>query len=444
MHSAGVLSSFGDGDVYGVIRAIDRVLADIGEVDIVVMSFGTNLVGDKPGLFGSELTRVLGDALGVAAAGNQSTCRPYFPAALPDVIGVGGLAADGKAWFTNFGGWVDACAPAIDVVSTFFNDFDETLHIKDSSGTVTPTRHPSLPGVGPMERHQLRRAEGGRADRSGDVPQRAPRPDRTRRLGPAHLVPPLPLPGPRHRLQRLTARVGLLSPSAGALPSAEKHDGASHGTPIRSTTWLGRASIARGCWRPRTSPSPTSPSTSSEPDTVVWVDFCGPSKEELHELADELGLHELAVEDALGPAPATEARPLRDAPVPVLSRGPARRRRGELDETEIDAFISKRWLITVRKDEGFSMDAGAGRWDRSPDLAVHGVSFLLYGLLDVVVDGYFDAVQGFDDFYDEVSEGIFSETPLDAVGATALVPRCARRSCASTASWCRCARPSAA
>ena len=90
VHSAGVLSSFGDGDVYGVIRAIDRVLADIGEVDIVVMSFGTNLVGDKPGLFGSELTRVLGDALGVAAAGNQSTCRPYFPAALPDVIGVGG------------------------------------------------------------------------------------------------------------------------------------------------------------------------------------------------------------------------------------------------------------------------------------------------------------------------------------------------------------------
>ena len=79
-----MLSSFGDGDVYGVIRAIDRVLADDRRpFDIVVMSFGTNLVGDKPGLFGSELTRVLGDALGVAAAGNQSpagrTSRPPFP-----------------------------------------------------------------------------------------------------------------------------------------------------------------------------------------------------------------------------------------------------------------------------------------------------------------------------------------------------------------------------
>ena len=39
----------------------------------------------------------------------------------------------------------------------------------------------------------------------------------------------------------------------------------------------------------------------AEPDTVVWVDFCRPSPEELIELRDELGLHELAIEDALSP-----------------------------------------------------------------------------------------------------------------------------------------------
>ena len=67
----------------------------------------------------------------------------------------------------------------------------------------------------------------------------------------------------------------------------------------------------------------------------------------------------------------------------------------------------------MRKDDGFSMEPVLQRWDRSPDLAKHGVSFLLYGLLDVIVDGYFDAVQAFDDYYDEVSEGIFAEHPLD-------------------------------
>ena len=79
---------------------------------------------------------------------------------------------------------------------------------------------------------------------------------------------------------------------------------------------------------------------------------------------------------------------------------------------EIDAFVSKRWLVTVRKDDWFTIDAVLQRWDRSPNLAVNGVSFLLYGLLDVVVDGYFDAVQTFDDYYDDVSEEIFSEHPI--------------------------------
>jgi magnesium transporter len=53
------------------------------------------------------------------------------------------------------------------------------------------------------------------------------------------------------------------------------------------------------------------------------------------------------------------------------------------------------------------------RWDRSPDLAAHGVSFLLYGLLDDVVETYFDAVQAFDDYYEAVSDEIFAERPLD-------------------------------
>lgn len=39
----------------------------------------------------------------------------------------------------------------------------------------------------------------------------------------------------------------------------------------------------------------------AEADTIVWVDSCDPTKQQLDQLADELGLHELAVEDALSP-----------------------------------------------------------------------------------------------------------------------------------------------
>jgi magnesium transporter len=148
------------------------------------------------------------------------------------------------------------------------------------------------------------------------------------------------------------------------------------------------------------------------PDTVIWVDLCGPSRDQLHELADELGLHPLAVEDALEP----HQRPKLDhySSHSFLSCHSVRvdTEAGRLEETEVDAFISARWLITVRRDDKFDIAPVVQRWDRSPDLLVQGVGFLLYGLLDVIVDGYFDAVQCFDEYYDQVSEGIFAETPL--------------------------------
>ena len=111
-----------------MLHAVERVLTLVGPVDVVVMSFGGYFTNDDPGLFGPELRRLLGNAIPVASAGNDGSTRPYFPAALPDVIGVGGLAVSGRAWFSNFGSWVDACAPAIDVVSTFFTGLTERLH----------------------------------------------------------------------------------------------------------------------------------------------------------------------------------------------------------------------------------------------------------------------------------------------------------------------------
>ena len=42
-----------------------------------------------------------------------------WPAAHASVITVGALDCDGRAWFSNYGGWVDACAPGVLVHSTF-------------------------------------------------------------------------------------------------------------------------------------------------------------------------------------------------------------------------------------------------------------------------------------------------------------------------------------
>ena len=62
-----------------------------------------------------------------------------------------------------------------------------------------------------------------------------------------------------------------------------------------------------------------------DPGVIVWVDLCRPSAEQLNELRDELGFHELAVEDALGTPPAAQARPLPEPPLPVVPGRAARR-----------------------------------------------------------------------------------------------------------------------
>ena len=160
------------------------------------MSFGTFCANDDPGLLGTWMPRLLGDAIGVAAAGNLQSSRPYFPAALPGIIGVGGLDRGGPAWFTNRGSWVDACAPAVNVVSTFFHDVTEKLDGQPAA---------ALPGVGAVERHELRRPEGRRGDRPGDVRQQG---RCSRGVAPAVVDGAPADAGPRRRRQLLIAFPG--------------------------------------------------------------------------------------------------------------------------------------------------------------------------------------------------------------------------------------------
>ncbi|GBD24101.1 Cobalt/magnesium transport protein CorA [bacterium HR29] len=151
----------------------------------------------------------------------------------------------------------------------------------------------------------------------------------------------------------------------------------------------------------------------AEAETVVWVDLAGPSAAQLHEIAAELGLHELAVEDAVG----RHQRPKLDRyPTHLFVSTRAVRLNAtarELLETEVDAFVGPRWLVTVRKGAPFAIEPVLQRWASSPSLLEYGVPFLLYGVLDVVVETYFDAAEAFDEYYDTVSEHLFSRQRLD-------------------------------
>ena len=149
-----------------------------------------------------------------------------------------------------------------------------------------------------------------------------------------------------------------------------------------------------------------------EAGASVWIDLVEPTAEQLTVLAEELDLHELAVEDAIK----ARQRPKLDAYENHLFVATRAVRvdpdDGTLAHTELHAFLDTNWIVTVRSDDGFDLAPVMTRVDRSPHLLALGTSFILYAVLDAVVDDYFTAVDVFDEFYDDMSEGIFEERPI--------------------------------
>ena len=147
-------------------------------------------------------------------------------------------------------------------------------------------------------------------------------------------------------------------------------------------------------------------------EVVVWLDLREPTRADLGIVVLEFGLHPLAIEDAL----VGRQRPKLDrypthlfatAYAAGLSDEP-----GELATAEISIFITARALITVRKDSAFDMDEVERRWDGAQHLAGFGVGFLLHGLLDRIVDGYFEVAQALDDAVEALEDETF-ERPGD-------------------------------
>lgn len=106
-------------------------LLDNADADIINCSFSGPVLDDGvPLAVERALARLSPSTVVVACAGNHGSARPQWPAASKGVIAVAAVRRGAEAGrfdqpdFTNFGGWVDCCAPGVDVPSTFLRDID--------------------------------------------------------------------------------------------------------------------------------------------------------------------------------------------------------------------------------------------------------------------------------------------------------------------------------
>jgi magnesium transporter len=143
---------------------------------------------------------------------------------------------------------------------------------------------------------------------------------------------------------------------------------------------------------------------------VVWLDLRDPDREDLAVLSAEFGLHPVAVEDAVHEHERPKLDRYRSHLFLAAYAVQLDTATGELATSELAAFITPRALITVRKDDRLDIGAIVSYWDASPDLAEAGVGYLLYGLIDNVVDGHFAAVQALDDTIESLEDQLFDDS----------------------------------
>lgn len=142
------------------------------------------------------------------------------------------------------------------------------------------------------------------------------------------------------------------------------------------------------------------------PGSFVWVALKDPDDHELHILAEEFGLHDLAVEDASH----GHQRPKLEeygmslfVVLHVLERGI-----DELRQGEIAVFVGPSYIVSVRRNTELGFADVRRRCEQEPELLRHGPAYVLYALMDAVVDRYFPVLEALTEEAEDIEERIFS------------------------------------
>ncbi len=147
----------------------------------------------------------------------------------------------------------------------------------------------------------------------------------------------------------------------------------------------------------------------AEDGCLVWVDLGSPDDATLAALADEMSLNENVIEDAVGADERPKVHHYDEFKFVTAYDLSVDGDSGELHQSRISAFVTDKALITIRPDSAYDLQPLLQRWDETRALIAHGVGGLLHGLLDLIVDGHFDAVQQLDDALEGIEDGLFAE-----------------------------------
>jgi magnesium transporter len=140
---------------------------------------------------------------------------------------------------------------------------------------------------------------------------------------------------------------------------------------------------------------------------VAWIGLYKPTQEEFASVAEEFGLHELAVEDAIQAHQRPKLERYGDTLFVVLRAARYLDRPETVQFGEVHIFVGKDFVVTVRHGESPDLHGVRGRMERETDLLRRGPEAILYAIMDRVVDDYAPVVAGLENDIDEIETEVF-------------------------------------
>lgn len=144
-----------------------------------------------------------------------------------------------------------------------------------------------------------------------------------------------------------------------------------------------------------------------KPDCFVWVALRDATPAELEKMREEFALHPLAVEDAHKGHQRPKIEEYGESLFAVVHL--LELQEGELMLGEVDIFVGRNFVLSVRNRSSQHLLGVRERCEREPELLRQGAGFVLYAIMDAVVDRYFPLIDAIESDLEAVEAHIFDK-----------------------------------
>ena len=144
-----------------------------------------------------------------------------------------------------------------------------------------------------------------------------------------------------------------------------------------------------------------------EDGAFVWIGLLEPTPEEFEAVRAELGLHELAVEDAIRAHQRPKVEVYDDDLFVVLKTARYDDAREAIDVGEIQLFVGQSYVVSVRHGEASTLGDVRRGVERDLERIRCGPMAILHAIVDRVIDDYTPVIQGLDNDMAEIENAVF-------------------------------------